>query len=827
MKKILFYSCLFVAALASCNKIEDPVTPSEANNVSISLPKLDTKATAAYNSGAHNLYWANGDAVSSGTNNISTALSGVKDKTTEAVFTFKKALSEGDLVRFPGVKNQTARTIPASYESVNGQVAAEAAPLWGNVSFQKMTDEGIPSFELKNMMGMLKFSVTGNATIVKATLDATAGEGLNGNFTMSRSGILSNHTNPKSRTEIKFKEPLVLSADKAVDIYVPVLPGTYASGFSFKLYDSNEKLMRVIVFNSGKKVAASEFAAYNVVYTHNCQIALNPGEAFNADKLEELPEEELAYEENEVAGTIKYDDGQPAVGVRVSDGFTVVVTDSNGKYNFRSKGSDVRYIYFSYPADARIDVSQENDCPSFFLPYSTSKHVYNFTLTRQAVENKFAMFAMADPQTHYQPRDTQKKADTDRYGEEAIPGLNAEIVKQNGLSCYGVCLGDITYSEGNRDSTPSLKIIRSHFGRVNMPIFNAIGNHDYTFYKTGVNIAEKVSSTPGSSTVNLHAQRNFEEVFGPINFSFDRGKVHFVCMKDIYFKSTSTWDASSYSCGFTNEEYEWLVQDLANTPKDMKVVLCVHIPLSTNSSGKNVSKVITLLKQFKDPLVFSGHTHYQRTINQGGKLFEQIHAALCGQWWWSKVEGDGCPAGYTVYHFNGTDVEDSYFVGYNDKMNTRDYQMRIYKGNLKTGGRYAYFQMPYSDNTFLINIFNGDETWKVDVYENGVYKGNPTLLSRTSDSFSSVTAGQTYATTNGNSSMDWWCVGYHVGVCKRGTSSTSYYTGNYHMWKWTASSSSVSIKVIATDPYGNEYECTDVITDGTNYPDYIRTPLNI
>ena len=75
--------------------------------------------------------------------------------------------------------------------------------------------------------------------------------------------------------------------------------------------------------------------------------------------------------------------------------------------------------------------------------------------------------------------------------------------------------------------------------------------------------------------------------------------------------------------------------------------------------------------------------------------------------------------------------------------------------------------------------------------------------------------------------MDWWAVGYHIGVCKRGTSGTSYYTGNYHMWKWVASSSSVNIKVIATDPYGNEYECTDVITDGTNYPAYIKSPLTI
>jgi hypothetical protein len=826
MKKIFLFSCLFVAALASCNKIEDPVTPSEANQVSISLPKLDVKTSVAYGSGAHNLYWANGDAVSAGTNNISNALEGVKDNTSATVFTFKKSVSNGDFVRFPGVKNQTALTIPNSYVSVNGQITSESAPMWGTVTFDKMTDDGLPSIELQSIMSMLKFTVTGTATIKKVSINSTAGETLNGTYTISRTGTVTAASNLKSRTDIEFQQPIVLSADKGVDIYVPIIPGTYAEGLSFKLYDSNEKLMRVAVFNKGEQLTSKDFASFNVVYTPGCQIALEPGEAFNADKLEELPEEELSYEELEVTGTIKYDDGQPAEGVRVSDGFSVVVTDAKGKYNFRSRGEDVRYIYFSYPADAKIEVNKQNDCPDFFLPYNTNKHVFNFTLKRQAVENKFAIFAMADPQTHYQKRDTQKSADTDRYGAETVPALNAEIAKQAGLACYGVSLGDITYSEGSRDSTPSMEIIRTHFGRVNMPIFNAMGNHDYTYYPKGVNIADKVASTPGSSTVNLHAQRSFEAVFGPVNFSFDRGKVHFVCMKNIHFNSTTTWDAGSYSGGFTNEEYEWLVQDLANTPKDMKVVLCVHIPISTSTSGKNVTKVQNLLRKFTNSIVFSGHTHYQRTVNEGGKLYEQIHSAVCGQWWWSKIEGDGCPNGYTVYHFNGTEIEDSYFIGVNDQMNVRDYQMRIYKGNILAGGKYAKFQMPFGQNDYLINVFNGGDDWTIKVYENGVYAGKATLIPASKWTVEAGSSGKTH-TPSGTSSQDWWAIGYHIGVAKRGTSGSSYQTANYHMWKWYAKDSTAKISVEAEDPHGNVYTCDEIVTDGQNYPSYIKAPLNI
>jgi hypothetical protein len=358
-----------------------------------------------------------------------------------------------------------------------------------------------------------------------------------------------------------------------------------------------------------------------------------------------------------------------------------------------------------------------------------------------------------------------------------------------------------------------------------MPVFNAMGNHDYTYYKTSAT----VKTDENSSTINLLSQRSFEDVFGPINFSFDRGNVHFVCMKDIYFNSTSSWNASDYSGGFTDEEYSWLVQDLQNTPKSMKVVLCVHIPIST-AGGPKISEVKSLLSGFTNSIVFSGHTHYQRTIYSGGKLYEQIHSAVCGQWWWSKIEGDGCPNGYTVHYFNGTDIKNSYFVGVNEGMNVKETcQMRIYKGDLKTGGEYAYFQMPHKATDYLINVFNGDEKWKVKVYENGVYAGTATQMPQGKKTFNTNQAnGYIYTGIPTSSSQDWWATGYHIGVCQRGTgASTSYYTTNYHMWKWSAKDASAKISVEAEDPYGNVYTSDEVITDGTNYPDYIKAPLTI
>ena len=518
-------------------------------------------------------------------------------------------------------------------------------------------------------------------------------------------------------------------------------------------------------------------------------------------------------------GVVMYDDGKPAAGVKVSDGFTVVQTDENGQYAFKAAGKDVRYIYISYPADARITKT-----PGYYKKFKADRYVYDFKLIRQPVEKQFAFFAMADPQTHNKRRGSQTSADTDRFASETVPAINAEIAKQT-LPCYGICLGDISYSEGTRDSNPALPVIKDHISKINMPVFSVMGNHDYTYYADDA----PISTNAASSSINLVAQRAYEDVFGPVNFSFDRGNVHFVCMKDVYYKSEGKWAWSNYTGGFTDAEYNWLVQDLEKTPKSMKVVLCVHIPVAT-SNGPKMAEVKNLLNSFDDSVVFSGHTHYQRTILNGSELTEQIHAAVCGQWWWSKIEGDGCPNGYTVYHFDDKQIKDSYFIGVNDGMNTRNYQARIYKGDITTGGQYARFKMPYDyDGTYsyyLINVFNGDPRWTVKVYENGVYAGTATLLNVTGESYPSVTAGKTYSPAFGTN-KDWWAIGYHIGVCKRGTTSTSYYTMNYHMWCWASKDKTAKISIEAVDPHGNTYPCDDVITNGESYPDYIKVPLAI
>lgn len=801
MKRILSTLALSAFFVISCDKEENNINPQEVYDLKVTLPS--------------GMSWKNRDVISAGVNNMSSPLSGVSGDSRTADFSFKKALSDGAVVRFPAVANPGTLTVPAEQTSVGGGYDPAAIHLHGIV---ELNEGQVPSVELKDVMSVLKFSIKGDEALIHANVSAVGGESVNGVFSLAKDGSMSPVRSTADSTTVVFNASLELDQDNAIDLYIPIPAISYSKGLRLTLYDSSFRYMVVILDLKNGQLAPDSVTEFKIAYSGGYKTTLKPGDDYGSGTLTELEDVPL-FGKYSAQGKVVYDDGQPAVGVKVSDGFTVVQTDQNGMYAFEAAGKDVRYIYITYPSDARVTVSADG-CPEFFKKYEEGKYIYDFNLIRQPVEKEFAIFAMADPQTHYLARGSQKYADTDRYASETVPALNAEIARQT-LPCYGISLGDITYSEGNRDSTPSMEIIRDHFSRVNMPIFNVMGNHDFTYFKPDASI----STSEESSSINLLSQRSYEEVFGPVNFSFERGDVHFVCMKDVHFNSTSTWDAGNYSGGFTDAEYQWLVQDLGKTSKSMKVVLCVHIPVST-SNGPNMSKVKELLDSFADAVVFSGHTHYQRTVYDGDRLYEQIHAAVCGQWWWSRIEGDGCPNGYTIHYFNDRDIVDAYFIGVNEGMNTRDYQMRIYKGNLRTGGKYAYFQSSHKEHEYLINVFNGDAKWNVKVYEDGVYVGQADQIPHHKHTLVPGTEGQTHSIPS-VSSQDWWAIGYHVGCCKRGTGGSGYQTSNYHMWKWSAMNPSAKIMVEAEDPYGNVYTCDDVITDGLNYPDYIKTPLSL
>lgn len=66
--------------------------------------------------------------------------------------------------------------------------------------------------------------------------------------------------------------------------------------------------------------------------------------------------------------------------------------------------------------------------------------------------------------------------------------------------------------------------------KVGLPLFQVMGNHD--------NKVIAVSKDNYTVAHDIAAQRNFEYIFGPVNYSFDRGNVHIIAMDNIISRAT-------------------------------------------------------------------------------------------------------------------------------------------------------------------------------------------------------------------------------------------------------------------------------------------------
>ena len=512
--------------------------------------------------------------------------------------------------------------------------------------------------------------------------------------------------------------------------------------------------------------------------------------------------------------------GEPIEGVAMSDGFSVVATDKDGFYKIKPH-TDAWYVFYSVPADCAV--LKGSGLPRYFTRVVDGMMEYNFELRRlpEGKERKFALFTYADPQV-------SSKTKLSRFTTEAVPAFK-EHSESLGIPCYGITLGDIVSTSDGNNTVPMMSEMHQamNYKLAGMPIFQVMGNHDNTHF----NEESPIQPDESSSNFEVKAQRAFESTFGPINFSFNRGDIHIVGMRDIVYQHDDT--SASYACGFLPEQYEWLKQDLALVPKDKMVVLCVHIPLYNHRSSSThyVKQVHALLSQFKEAHVISGHTHVQVNYEttSTNKIYEHNMGTVCGTWWVSHLCGCGTPNGYGVFIGEGNTFTDWYYMGYADGMNSRDYQLRLYRGNAVTGaerddnlnGKEGYYAFNYDENVILANVFNADSQWTIKVYENGEYSGDMKRLATNCPSFSKLIGSYTFddprrADDGIKSSQDMWVAGIHLGILDRYSKtdkspSNGSWTSNTHMYIYTLKDAKADVKVVATDRFGRSYESSKFV----------------
>lgn len=407
--------------------------------------------------------------------------------------------------------------------------------------------------------------------------------------------------------------------------------------------------------------------------------------------------------------------GTPIEGVPVTDGFTWTLTDRHGVYQFVAH-EDARQVYYSLPAGYDFAVSKTSNLPLF---YSTKKIVRSevnrndFKLmprARKTEEFAFSLFGdiHIKNQTTLATFRSKTLAQMKDYLDQNFPSLVRFGITQGDVidNCYSGLWPDIKAALGN------VQMANGSY----LPFYNCIGNHDH-------------DCTLGTRDVDFKG--GFVSAFGPTDYSFNVGDVHFVVMDN--FEGTGKSGTSSTSrltAGdpqISQSQYEWLKKDLEMVAdKDKKMVVLVeHCQLRGFTTRPYYNEMLTLLTQFYDAYVFSGHAHISESYKftsfktkSGEPVKEHIHNVPMGNFWLSPYGPDGAPAGFYVYKVKGNKFESWEYRA----VDKPDDQMRLYDSTDKyISDDYRWsLQQPFDQGNYLLaHIYNGDEDWTVTFEHDG------------------------------------------------------------------------------------------------------------
>ena len=534
-----------------------------------------------------------------------------------------------------------------------------------------------------------------------------------------------------------------------------------------------------------------------------------------------------------LSGTIKDKSGNGVGGVVVSDGYTVTKTDSNGKYEI-PYNSNAKFIFYTTPAEYEIALAADG-YPLFYKALASNTN-FDFTLGEKITKHsQWHLYVMADPQTNqtgkncipyfsnYIAADIKAMVDRD--------GFNSAQNWSGSKLAYGMVLGDVIWNSAVESYMSSMKNAMAP-SKTHVSWFTVPGNHDWY-------------SSDSDTNPSLNC---YNKLFGPSIYSFDRGDVHVIGMNNVITGAGVA--VENYGMGFSADEYNWLVKDLAEVPTDKCVVLCVHIPFFDGENNvrhnKYYSETLNLLKKYANAYILSGHNHYSRHWIHTSYNFvhEMNHSAACGLYWNLKVCGDGTPAGYYVYTFEGNDCSNMLFKA----GGSADYKaginaMRMYLGSdsYDLGMLCTYGK---DSKTVYVNLYNGNlleyndasplnKKWKIELYYKGskvqdmvnVTRSNSTYGNHSKpDDYSSNYSTWLYNTNYLRNDADWWMIARGLG------SNSSIKNRNGNKWGGALTNSgykkttthifggtlpegvtinSKDVMVRATAPTGQIYEVTE------------------
>ncbi len=763
------------------------------------------------------VYWSIGDKIS--VNGVASAEVEIdNEERSRARFSVPSELRHPLYITYPHCESTTANShiveFSAEQTYTEGSFANGSAPMCG---YSEHAGEDITLAHLAAVLRLPIRATLEGVVLEKVVITSLSGAKLAGQFTVDcQSATIAATESCGSEITFTLPDNFTLSTTQDSPLYI-ALPAVNVGRCKIEFFDTSGRTM-VASWTPNKPLSKGIVREFKSI----CYI---PGATATLQAMESVNDEFTIFYKN-VHGNVRYSDGAPIAGVSVSDGFQVTTTDSNGYYELKGITKDTWFIYCSLPADVKVPINEYGQ-PCFWKRFPAESAQFDFTFERLegGKEQEFVIVGMADPQ----PGST---TNVERFAAQVAPEIKS-YTKSLGVPCYGVALGDIISMSETVNKEYLFYDMRDEMAinKIGMPVFGVMGNHDNAY----VSPSHPVFPDEYSSTFNFKIQRVYEDCFGPVDYSFNRGDVHIICMRDMQYTTNTT--ASSYSTGFTEKQFEWIKQDLANVPKDKMVILCVHIPLF-NKSNNHIQEVLSMMDAYAEAHIFSGHYHANEpydhvALKTGHKVFEHSLTSINGASWKCNLAADGTPNGYTIFHANGNTFVNWYHKSYAYGMNDRNHQMRLYRGGTITGaekegsdsnGTKGYYQFPYDSNVVLANVFSSDPwNWSVEVYEDGVRGGNMTSLYayRKYIAYDKLVGDGTFENPKRPDSSvkelahDFWATGVLLG--KIGAKPPLHYEKScWTMWKYTLKNPDTRhIEVRATDKFGNVYT-EDKFQDGTD-----------
>lgn len=397
--------------------------------------------------------------------------------------------------------------------------------------------------------------------------------------------------------------------------------------------------------------------------------------------------------ENEVM-----DEGEVGIAnVYVSNGVDIVKTDNRGKYKIPI--SDDAIIFVIKPRDWMTPVDKLN-LPRFYYIHkpggSPDNFVYkgveatgalpeniNFPLYAEKGKSKFKMIVFGDPQPY-------SLEEVDFFSENIV----SELVGVKGVE-FGMTMGDIV-----GDNLDLLKPMNQAVAKIGVPWYNVLGNHDVNFQADRDELSDET----------------FERVYGPPNYAFVYGDVHFIVVDNVIMNAPV--GDRGYVGGLRPDQIEFVKNYLKLISKDDLIVLTMHIPLVQHERFResDQKKLFALLSEFPHTLSISAHSHTQNNTFfheesshwQGEVPHHHFNVGTTSGNWWNGVRDendipltmmrDGTPNGYSYITFNGT----NYIIDWKVSGKSENYRMNIHTPR-------GVSEEASASTNITVNFFNGSE----------------------------------------------------------------------------------------------------------------------